>query len=77
MDEGIQVDKVIHYCLLHLLPVNVCPKLAQVNHVLHQQHGVQLELSLVSDEGVLHNQQSLLRVVADFVVLLTLGDVGD
>lgn len=37
MDEWIQVDEVIHDNLLYLLPIDNCPELVQVDHVLHQE----------------------------------------
>lgn len=68
MNEGIQVDEVVDYDLFYLLPVNKGSEFVEVDHVLHQQHRVQLQLCLVTDEGVLHDYQPLLGFVAYFLV---------
>ena len=76
MDERIQVDEIVDDDLLNFLPVHEGAELVEVDHVLHQQHRVQLQLRLVPDEGVLYDYQPLLRLVAHFLLGLAGGYVA-
>jgi hypothetical protein len=72
MDEWVQIDEVIDDYLLHLFPIYDGPELVEVDHVLHEEGSVQLQLGLVTDEGVFHHYEALLRGVLDDYVLVLL-----
>ena len=77
MNERIQVDEIVHNDLLHLLPVHKGAELVEVDHILHQQHGVEFQLCLVADEGVLYDYQPLLWFVGDLLIGFACGYVAE
>lgn len=40
MDEGIQIDEIVHDDFLYFSPIDVGAELVQVYHILREQHSV-------------------------------------
>jgi len=76
MNEGIQVDEVINNDILYFLPIHLCSHLVQMRHVLHQHHRIQLQLFLISDEGLLYHNESLFGLIFQFF-MLRFGKIAD